>query len=77
MARRGNEQRRKSYLVEFQVIGSSVKVSALDPVTLHEVSIVGPANAPEAELSRLAVQKLEHMLRKRTKPQDPGPGIKV
>jgi hypothetical protein len=53
------------YLLEFQVIGASVKVSAIDPRTRLEVSIVGPSNAARADLSRAAVNKLEHMLRKR------------
>jgi hypothetical protein len=30
--------------LEFQAIGASVKVSAIDPVSLLEVSIVGPAS---------------------------------
>ncbi|MBL6951069.1 MAG: hypothetical protein ISR50_00435 [Alphaproteobacteria bacterium] len=76
MASRGMEKRR-SYLVEFRAIGSSVKVSAIDPVTLVEVSIVGPTSVSEAELSRLAVRKLEYMLRKRTEQPDTGRGIKV
>ncbi len=76
MASRGTEKRR-SYLVEFRAIGSSVKVSAIDPVTLVEVSIVGPTSVSEAELSRLAVRKLEYMLRKRAEQPDIGRGIKV
>ncbi len=67
----------RSYLVEFQSIGNSVKVSALDPVTLVEVSIVGPSTASEAELSALAVRKLEYMLRKQTGAPDKRPGIKA
>jgi hypothetical protein len=63
--------------VEFQAIGGSVKVSAIDPVSLLEVSIVGPTSASEAELSRLAVRKLEYMLRKKSAPPDTRPGIKV
>lgn len=63
--------------MEFQAIGSSVKVSAIDPVSLLEVSIVGPASASEAELSRVAVRKLEYMLRKKAAPPDNRPGIKV
>jgi len=76
MAARGTG-RERSYLVEFQTIGNSVKVSALDPVTLLEVSIVGPTNVSEAELSRLAVRKLEYMLRKRSERPDTRPGIKI
>jgi hypothetical protein len=76
MAPRGTAGQR-SYLVEFRAVGSSVKVTALDPVTLVEVSIVGPTNVSEAELSRLAVRKLKYMLNKRTEPPDSRPGIKV
>lgn len=76
MAPSDNAQRR-SYLVEFQAIGASVKVSAIDPVTLLEVSIVGPSNASEAALSRVAVRKLEYMLRKRTERLGSRPGIKA
>lgn len=73
----GEAGERRSYLVEFQTIGSSVKVSALDPETLVEVSIVGPASASEAELSRLAVQKLKYRLRKQSEQTDYRPGIKA
>ena len=52
------------YIVEFEQHGSSVKVSAIDPVTLTEVSIVGPSSAGQAELSRAAVQKLLFVLNK-------------
>jgi hypothetical protein len=77
MAPRGLVKRRR-YLVEFQTIGSSVKVSAIDPVTLVEVSIVGPTTVSEAELSRLAVRKLEYVLRKQSEvPADARPGIKA
>ncbi|MDA1101531.1 MAG: serine hydroxymethyltransferase [Proteobacteria bacterium] len=72
----GTEQQR-SYLVEFKAIGSSVKVSAIDPVTLLEVSIVGPTTVSEAELSRLAVRKLEYMLRKQAVRSDTRSGIKA
>ncbi|MBT4043331.1 MAG: hypothetical protein HOK21_20280 [Rhodospirillaceae bacterium] len=67
----------RSYIVEFIVVGNSVKVCALDPQTLLEVSIVGPKNVSEKQLSRLAVQKLEYMLRKRGDGPDNRPGIKV
>ena len=47
---------------EFRAIGPSVKVTAIDSVTAIEVSIVGPANAPQAELQRVALQKLKARL---------------
>ena len=76
MAPRGRA-RRRNYLLEFRAIGSSVKVSAIDPVSLVEVCIVGSTKVSEAELSRLAVRKLKYVLRKQAEPPDSGPGIKV
>ncbi|MCB2081071.1 MAG: hypothetical protein H6908_06200 [Hyphomicrobiales bacterium] len=54
----------KEYFIEFRHAGNAVKVSAIDPVTGTEVSIVGDPHRTEAELSRLAVQKLEYILKK-------------
>jgi len=53
-----------NYLVEFIQIGASVKVSAVDPVSGREVSIVGPASASRDQLSRTAVNKLKYVLAK-------------
>ena len=49
-------------LFEFHRIGSVVKVSAVDPVTLTEVSISGPASAGEAALRQAAIKKLRYVL---------------
>jgi hypothetical protein len=43
---------------EFVAIGRTVKVSAIDAATGTEVSIIGPATASQADLRRLALQKL-------------------
>ena len=51
-------------IIEFHQIGSSVKVSAVDPVTLREVSIVGSATAGEEALTRAAIRKLKYVLKK-------------
>lgn len=51
-------------LVEFIPQGGYVKVSAVDPVTKVEVSIVGDASAPHGRLRELAVQKLKRILLK-------------
>jgi hypothetical protein len=48
---------------EFTSIGTSVKVSAIDAVTGTEVSVVGPARAAQADLQRLALQKLRARLK--------------
>ena len=53
-------------LLEFHRIGGSVKVSAVDPATGTEVSIIGPATAGEAELRRAAINKLNYVLARRT-----------
>lgn len=54
----------KEYLIEFVRIGNSIKVSAIDPVTGIEASIVGPANLSEALLSSNAIAKLRYVLAK-------------
>jgi phage head maturation protease len=57
----------QGYIIEFHQIGNVVKVSAMDPRTLIEVSMVGAPNAGDAELTRLVVRKLEYMIAKRTR----------
>jgi hypothetical protein len=56
------------YLIEFHRVGNYVKVSAIDPETNTEVSIVGDPRATELELERLAVRKLEYVMAKNTSP---------
>lgn len=50
---------------EFTAIGSIVKVTAIDSRTGLEVSIMGPARTPQAELERIALQKLKAQLARR------------
>jgi hypothetical protein len=47
---------------EFTAIGRTVKVSAIDAATGLEVSVIGPASASQADLERLALQKLNARL---------------
>ena len=54
----------KEIFVEFVVLGNSVKVTAIDPDSGLEVSVVGPANAPRNVLAEAARKKLEYMARK-------------
>ena len=51
-------------LIEFAHVGNSVKVTAIDPVSLTEASIVGPVSAGEETLRRNAVRKLIYVLNK-------------
>lgn len=53
-----------NYIIEFVKIGNSVKVSAFDPATLTEVSIVGSAKASKLDLQRTAIQKLHYVIEK-------------
>jgi len=54
----------EGYIIEFHRIGNAVKVTAMDPATLTEVTIVGAPGVGETELTRLVVRKLEYMLAK-------------
>ncbi len=54
--------RLKEVIIEFHPVGAYVKVSAIDPETLTEVSIVGDPQAGEARLKRVAMQRLEYVL---------------
>ena len=54
-------------LFEFQRIGGYVKVSALDPESNTEVSIVGDANASVIYLKQTALRKLRYVLDRQSK----------
>jgi hypothetical protein len=49
---------------EFTAIGASVKVVAIDATTGTEVTVIGPANAAQSDLKRLALGKLKLKLTK-------------
>ena len=69
MARRNRHGDRRvlpqGAIIEMVVHGAYVKVSAIDPVTSEEVSIVGDPAAGEARLTREAVRKLERIVFKK------------
>jgi hypothetical protein len=48
---------------EFTPVGAAVKVVAIDATTGIEVSVLGPASAAQADLQRLALQKLRARLK--------------
>lgn len=54
----------REVIIEFHQLGNFVKVSAMDTATLTEISIQGPANAPEMTLKNNALKRLEYVLRK-------------
>jgi len=60
-----NNSGREIYL-EYLTVGDSIKVTAVDSATGTEVSIVGPARAPQNELERVAIDKLEYVLERKS-----------
>ena len=54
-------------IIEFVKVGAYVKVSAIDPTTRVEVSIVGDPSVSQTKLEQTAVQKLKYVLNKRKK----------
>jgi uncharacterized protein DUF6898 len=55
----------REVIFEFVQHGTSVKVTAMDPETLVEVSIVGPASAGQSVLKANALNKLKYVLARR------------
>ena len=51
-------------IIEFIRVGAYVKVSAVDPVSRVEASIVGDPASGEAILKRTAIRKLKYVLEK-------------
>lgn len=47
---------------EHRIVGSVVRVSAIDAQTGAEVTVMGPAGAAKADLERLALAKLRARL---------------
>ena len=54
----------REVLVEFQQIGNAVKVTAIDPETLVEVSIMGAASVGEQILKHNVINKLSYIISK-------------
>ncbi|PHZ83716.1 DUF6898 family protein [Paremcibacter congregatus] len=54
----------EGYIIEFIQVGASTKVTAVDPATGREATIVGPSNAARSHLTQVAVRKLKYLLAK-------------
>ncbi|KJV09319.1 hypothetical protein VZ95_12215 [Elstera litoralis] len=61
----------EAFLIEIIRQGSYAKATAVDPRTGQEASIVGPAAAADAILTRQACNKLQRLLAAAVRP---GPG---
>ena len=57
-------QEHEDYIIEFITVGQAMKVTAIDPVSLREVSIVGNPKASRRELADAAIQKLKYVMAK-------------
>lgn len=55
----------REIILEFFPVGAIVKVTAMDVVSLTEVSIQGPASAGQEMLKRNAVKRLEYVMKKK------------
>ncbi len=51
------------YIIEYTILGGSMKVTAFDQKTLREASIVASPNASREESAQLAIRKLQYVLR--------------
>jgi hypothetical protein len=58
----GKNPGRDGVIIELVRCGASVRVSAIDPATLVEVTLQGPAAAGEAALRRAVLRKLAYVL---------------
>ncbi len=63
---------KREVIFEFISIGSYVKVSAIDTRTGTEVSIVGDPRRGEVALRRVALRKLENVMKKASESGRPG-----
>jgi hypothetical protein len=61
-------------LFEFSAVGNSVKVCAVDPVSMAEATIFGPVGAGEEALKQAALRKLEYVLAKKYPASGPRAG---
>jgi hypothetical protein len=59
----GNGKDRDGYIIEYIALGRSMKVTAFDPETMLEATVVAPTNLSQKELSDLAIRKLHYLLR--------------
>ncbi|KAF0116379.1 MAG: hypothetical protein FD149_1426 [Rhodospirillaceae bacterium] len=59
------------FLYEFVRLGNVCKATAIDPVTMLEASIVGPAHFTRFTLAAHAGRKLQMLIRKRNQSRRP------
>lgn len=60
-----NPLKGREVIIEFFNIGGIVKVTAMDTLTMTEISVQGPGSAGENTLKQNALRRLEYVLRKK------------
>jgi hypothetical protein len=55
-------------IIEYVTVGGSMKVTALDPKTLLEATIIAPISSTPREAAALAVRKLRYLKEKGKSP---------
>lgn len=55
------------FIIEFRRVGSQLKVTAIDPVSLREVSMIGAVGADMQQLGKIAARKLQYVLERDSK----------
>lgn len=51
------------YIIEYIIFSNYAKVSAVDPISYHEVCVVGSRYSNRELLTRLAIKKLQNRMR--------------
>jgi hypothetical protein len=68
-----DESDRSGVIIEYVRLGGLIRVSALDPASLVEVVLQGPAGAGESALRRAVLRKLNYVLARDRKKRDASP----
>lgn len=55
----------REVLFEFRLVGRSMRVSAIDPDTLTEVTLIADPRTTEEEMKRVAARKLHYAIQKK------------
>jgi hypothetical protein len=53
------------YIIEYRKVGNSVKVSAIDTVSMTEVSVIASPRMSRKNMADLAIKKLLYVLGKK------------
>lgn len=52
-------------LFEFRRVGNSVRVTAIDPITATEITMVAPTKGNQNEIKKIAARKLAYVMAKK------------